>query len=418
MGNPKLVMRKQRQLKDGSYPIVLQLYIKRQKVAITLDGMAIEEKHWDEDKQQVRKSFADYKDRNLQLQSYVAKAVDILKEYRLADIEMTATAFRREFRNDASRLDFLQFMQAKIDNEFARHIISPATKRIHENCLEKLKAYQGKVMFAEISREWIEGFDAWHAKLQGSKGYEGLRAREKAFKSIRKYLKMAKADGKKFKDPFHGLVWPRSKSRPVFLSQDELQQLLYLYRNPDMIERACIAYIRLKELNDVHRDQFLQYAPERLQKTLRSFLWQCFTGMRYDDMHIIRHRDIERDRGKSYLVFVPQKTENTSGVEVRMPITPIMEELIVSRVGLLVETPSNQKYNQRLKEVAEIFGIKKRLTTHVGRHTFATTSLARGMSIEVLMELMGLTKLDTLMIYVHITEKRKEKEMNDTWAGI
>lgn len=418
MANPKLVLRKDRILQDGRYPIVLQLYINRQKVAITLKDMEVDEKEWDAERQQVRKSYADYKDRNLQLQSYVAKAVDILKEYRLADIEISAQAFKREFRNDASRQDFLAFMAAKIENEFERHLISPATRTIHENCLEKLRAYSGKVMYSDISREWIEGFDAWHAKMQSHKGYEGLRAREKSFKSIRKYLRMALAEGKKFRDPFNGLVWPRSKSRPVFLSQEELFRLLSFYRDPAMIEDACLKEIKDRDIRDEHKDQYMDFAPKRILKTLRSFLWQCFTGMRYDDASTVRHRDIELDMGKRYLVFVPQKTERTSGAEVRLPITPIMQELIVTSVGILVETPSNQKYNDRLKELGKVLGVNKHLTTHVGRHTFATVSLERGMSVEVLMELMGLTKLDTLMVYVHLTEKRRDKEMHSAWGGI
>lgn len=418
MANPKLVLRKDRVLQDGRCPVVIQLYIKREKVAITLRDMEIEEKDWDPDKQKVKKSFPDYKDRNLQLQSYVAKAVDILKEYRLADIEISAAAFKREFRNDASRQDFLAFMAAKIENEYERHIISPATKKIHENCLEKLRAFSGKVMYSDISREWIEGFDAWHAKMQSNKGYEGMRAREKSFKSIRKYLKMAMAEGKKFKDPFNGLVWPRSKSRPVFLSQEELMRLLEYYRDPTLIEDACLNEIKDRDIRDEHKDQYMDFAPDRILRTLRSFLWQCFTGMRYDDARMVRHRDIEVEKGKRYLVFVPQKTERTSGAEVRLPITPIMDELIVTRLGVLVDTPSNQKYNKRLKEMAKVLGIKKHLTTHVGRHTFATVSLERGMSLEVLMELMGLTKLDTLMVYVHLTENRRDKEMQHTWDGI
>jgi integrase len=37
---------------------------------------------------------------------------------------------------------------------------------------------------------------------------------------------------------------------------------------------------------------------------------------------------------------------------------------------------SNQKYNNYLKEVADLCGIEKNLTTHVARHTFATLMLS------------------------------------------
>ncbi len=418
MANPKLILRRDRQHNDGKCPIILQLYIKRIKVAITLSNMEIDPKDWDEAKQQVKKSHPDYKDRNLELQSNIGKAIEILKEYRLAGSTITPAAFKREFRSNATRQDFIAYMRAKIENEYQRHIISPATKVIHLNSAAKLEAYAGRVMFADISREWIENFDAWHAKLQERKGNEGLRAREKVFKTVRKYLKMAEGDGKKFKDPFNGLVWPRSKSRPVFLTQDELMHLLHCFRYPDFIERECIRKAKERKLSDHHTSQYLEYAINRIHNTLRCFLWQCLTGMRYDDARTIKHRDIETDGKHRYLVFVPKKTENTSGVEVRMLITDVIAELIQGRVGAILDTPPNAKYNLRLKEMADVLGISKHLTTHVGRHTFATVSLERGMSVEVLMELMGLTKLDTLMVYVHLTSKRRDEEMNDTWIGI
>jgi integrase len=39
----------------------------------------------------------------------------------------------------------------------------------------------------------------------------------------------------------------------------------------------------------------------------------------------------------------------------------------------LLPVPSNAKLNAYLKEVADICGIKKYLTFHIARHTFATT---------------------------------------------
>ncbi|HRE64084.1 MAG TPA: tyrosine-type recombinase/integrase, partial [Ferruginibacter sp.] len=44
---------------------------------------------------------------------------------------------------------------------------------------------------------------------------------------------------------------------------------------------------------------------------------------------------------------------------------------------------TNQKYNAYLKEIADLCGINKNLTTHCARHTFSTTiTLANGVPIE------------------------------------
>ncbi|WP_309148939.1 tyrosine-type recombinase/integrase [Arenibacter sp. ARW7G5Y1] len=57
---------------------------------------------------------------------------------------------------------------------------------------------------------------------------------------------------------------------------------------------------------------------------------------------------------------------------------------------------SNQKLNSYLKEIADQCGIKKNLTFHMARHTFATTvTLSNGVPIETVSKLLGHTKLAT-----------------------
>ena len=65
-----------------------------------------------------------------------------------------------------------------------------------------------------------------------------------------------------------------------------------------------------------------------------------------------------------------------------------------------------------MKDIARICGIKKRVTFHVGRHTFATQFLIIGGKVEVLQKLMGHSKMETTMIYVHIVDTQKEDQIS------
>lgn len=56
---------------------------------------------------------------------------------------------------------------------------------------------------------------------------------------------------------------------------------------------------------------------------------------------------------------------------------------------VLLPVCSNQKMNVYLKELADICGIKKSLSTHVARHTFATLTLASGATIENVAKMLG-----------------------------
>lgn len=73
---------------------------------------------------------------------------------------------------------------------------------------------------------------------------------------------------------------------------------------------------------------------------------------------------------------------------------------------------SNQRYNAYLKEVADLCGIKKRLTTHTARHTFATTVLLlNDVPMETAMELLGHTDIRTTQIYGKIVQKKISSDM-------
>ena len=70
------------------------------------------------------------------------------------------------------------------------------------------------------------------------------------------------------------------------------------------------------------------------------------------------------------------------------------------------------KLNAYLKELADICGINKTLTTHMARHTFATTVLlANGVSMEATSKMLGHNSIKTTQIYGRILETRVGAEM-------
>ncbi|SHI74192.1 Phage integrase family protein [Mesonia phycicola] len=74
---------------------------------------------------------------------------------------------------------------------------------------------------------------------------------------------------------------------------------------------------------------------------------------------------------------------------------------------------SNQKLNSYLKEISDFCGIKKNLTFHVARHTFATTvTLTNGVPIETVSKLLGHTKLATTQIYARVIDNKVKDDMS------
>jgi site-specific recombinase XerD len=82
--------------------------------------------------------------------------------------------------------------------------------------------------------------------------------------------------------------------------------------------------------------------------------------------------------------------------------------------GCLLPVLSNQKMNDNLKVIQEVAKINKSLTTHLARHTFATTiTLGNGVPIETVSRMLGHTKLSTTQIYAKVLDNKIEQDMED-----
>ena len=78
----------------------------------------------------------------------------------------------------------------------------------------------------------------------------------------------------------------------------------------------------------------------------------------------------------------------------------------------LIPVFSNQKSNAYLKEIAMLCGITKPLTTHLARHTFATTvTLTNGVPIETVSKMLGHKSLRTTQHYAKIVDRKVSDDM-------
>ena len=64
--------------------------------------------------------------------------------------------------------------------------------------------------------------------------------------------------------------------------------------------------------------------------------------------------------------------------------------------------------NKQLKRVATKAGIEKNITTHVGRHTFATLLLTKGAGIYDVQELLGHHDVKVTQVYANMVDSRRK----------
>ena len=64
---------------------------------------------------------------------------------------------------------------------------------------------------------------------------------------------------------------------------------------------------------------------------------------------------------------------------------------------------SSRQLHRAVKEAAEVAGIKRRISPHTLRHSYATHLLEEGISIRLISAYLGHTSLETTLIYTHLT---------------
>lgn len=176
-------------------------------------------------------------------------------------------------------------------------------------------------------------------------------------------------------------------------------------------ERDYLSEIELKNIEN------LTTSIERVSVVRDLFVFSCYTGISYSDIMKLSNNSIMTGiDGNQWIMAKRNKTKTPF----KIPILPKVELLIEKyknhpRTQIkksLMPIISNQRLNSYLKEIADLCKIKKNLTFHMARHTFATTvTLTNGVPIETVSKLLGHTKIATTQIYAKVIERKVSDDM-------
>lgn len=155
------------------------------------------------------------------------------------------------------------------------------------------------------------------------------------------------------------------------------------------------------------------------------FLMECQTGLRISDLLLLRWGSVRNGA----ITLVMQKTRYSVSIPLTRRAMLVLDsyrnlfslddclvfpnlrsdidfsdsiavsKAICSATGMI---------NKRLKSLAVRAGIKKNISSHTGRHSFATMLITKGASIYDVKELLGHRDIKVTQIYAHITDSRKQ----------
>ena len=80
--------------------------------------------------------------------------------------------------------------------------------------------------------------------------------------------------------------------------------------------------------------------------------------------------------------------------------------VFITKFGMMLST---QAVRNLVTKYTRLAGIKKNITPHVFRHTFASLLLEEGVDIKYIQDFLGHSSISTTQIYLHTTNKQKRK---------
>ena len=186
-----------------------------------------------------------------------------------------------------------------------------------------------------------------------------------------------------YKNPFADYQFKQKKSDRGFLTQEEVEIMMQQ-----------------------------KFKSKRLERVRDMFVFCCFTGLSYIDVKNLSKDMICTLFDKPWIIGKRGKTD----VGFQVPLMEIPKKILEKYKGTLSDNrllpvARNRKENLSMREVCKQCGINKRVTFHMARHTFATLTLSKGVSIESVSKMLGHTNIQTTQIYARITPQKIRDDM-------
>ncbi|MDL2282130.1 site-specific integrase [Parabacteroides sp. OttesenSCG-928-G06] len=395
--NVNFLLRKHKMLKNGEAPICMRISVNCQAVDISIKrSVAVDS--WNQTRECCTSTGKVGKELNRYIDTMRAKVLQIHRELEIDGIRVTADAIRDKlYGRDESQKTLIEVYTEH--NKRCRALIgkdfSASTVEKFDTSLNTLKTFikhstkKDDILLKEISRVFIQDFEFYLKAERNMQHNSAL----KHLKNLKKIVRIALANEWVKKDPFVGIQFKHDKIDVDFLSQEEL----------DRIKNKEFSIKRLEVVRDI-------------------FLFCTYTGLAFIDVKQLDSSHLIADSNGALWIRKPrQKTGNMCNIPVIQPAKTILEKYKEHpeclKKNVLLPVLSNQKTNAYLKEIADLCGITKKMSSHIARHTAATTVfLANNVSIENVAKILGHSSTKMTQHYAKVLDSSILRDMQSVEA--
>lgn len=341
-------VRRKRPNKHGEVPVCVRITVNGQRADTTIRKSILPDQ-WDAIRGQASPRTTLGKAINLYIDTVRARIIRIHRDLEMDEQPFTAQQVLDLYlgRKTSNRRTLLKLFREH--NEKCRQLVgidmAEATAGRYDTCLKHTLAFirhtyrRDDIELERVDRRFIEDFGFFLKTSCGCSHNTTM----KYLGNFKKIIRLALSRKWMEEDPFAGM---RFKMQPV---------------RREMPEKAEIDRILHKEITI-----------PRLALTRDIFIFCCFTGLAFSDIKELAPEHLATDmQGHRWIRKPRQKTGNMCNI----PLLEIPEEILKRyrtdpeclAHNVLLPVSSNQKMNAYLKELADICGIRKQLTTHCAR---------------------------------------------------
>ena len=388
------IIKKAKLLKNGEAPICMRITVNKRVVEVMIKR-SIPVDLWNQKKECSKGKDRVATELNHYINTIRAKVLQIHRELEIDNKPITADTIKDCFYGrDKVQRSLLEVYAEH--NEKCRALIgkeyTESTVTKFDTSINRLKEYirscyhRDDIMLAELDGHFIRDFDFW---LKTDKHCQNNSAL-KHLKNLKKVVRIALANDWIKKDPFYGIRFKQEEVNVEFLSREEL----------DILMNKEFTIKRLEQVRDI-------------------FVFCCFTALAFVDVQqLSREHLIKDNNGALWIRKARQKTNQMCNI----PVLSIPQRILGKyednaeciKKGVLLPVISNQRINAYLKEIADLCGIAKRLTTHVARHTAATVVfLANDVSMENVSKILGHSNIRMTQHYAKVLDSSIMREMRN-----
>lgn len=334
-------------------------------------GVKVHPNEWSKEKSAVIRR-KDAKELNAIIDAWRSRAEVAIAKMTMEGVNDLDALLLLLTNEDAKAQTFIEYCERRKDERK----VGANTKKRYDVFIKFLKTWGKIVTFSDCNVANVRAMD------------EFLNKEGKAQCTIydyHKYLKLfindAIVDGLIEKNPYKYLTFKIGKGEKMYVD--------------------CISEEKFQKIKE------LSIITPHIRKARDLFLFQCYTGLAYSDLMSFNYKDCEEIDGKLCYHAKRTKTDKDFVLQILPPARDILE-----KYNYELPILSNQKYNDYLKVVGEMVGVKG-LHSHMGRATAATLFLSYGMSLNIVAKVLGHTNIRQTQRYARTLSKDVRSAFDD-----